>query len=246
MISKEKNFSILKEDIENVWDPKRFGIVRYPLEVCELENKKDFSEEVDSVLDMPIKLPNTDIKVPHNLRKKSIMEIIEKCVEFEKNINPNWEDYYIYLTVHHSFVKKEESQRRTGAHIDGMQGEKYKKKMKVCHSYIVSDAVPTRFFNQNLPTNLCEKTQNWFYEFDKVKDYSKSNLSKPFIINLMTAYSLHQSELSKEDTTRTFVRLEFSLKQFNRIGNTKNELFDLDWEFVERDIPDHLKKDIFN
>lgn len=195
---------------------------------------------------MPIKIPNSDIRIPNQLNNASINEIVTTCLNFEKKINSKWQEYYLYLTVHHSFVAASETQRREGAHIDGMQGTRYHEKFPVCHSYIVSNIVPTRFFNHKFPSNLSEEAQNWFYEFDKVKDYRKSSLTKPFEINLMTAYSVHESTPAIEDVTRTFVRLEFSRKVFDRLGNTINPLFDLDWNYQERSMPSHLAVENFD
>lgn len=242
------NLDILKEDIYNGWNPSRFDIVRFPESLGFVpENlRKDFDKNIRCVLDMPIKIPGSEIKIPSDLKSVSIMHVIGKCYDYEKSINPNIDDYYIYLTIHHSEVKKGESQRRLGAHIDGMQGERYKDKLPVCHSYLVSNIIPTRFFNHKFPTNLCEKTQNWFYEFDKLKDYNFSCLSKPYEINMMTAYNVHESTVSEEEGVRTFIRLEFSLKKFDRIGNTINEELNLDWNYVDRAIPKHLKVEIFD
>lgn len=240
------NKELLIEDISSKWNAERFKYIRKPEYVSEVESKEDFDKSIRSVLDMPIKIPHSDIRIPIDLKTKSILEIVDKVIKFEKEINNNYEDYYMYLTVHHSDVQAGTSQRRLGAHIDGMQGERYKDKLKVCHSYLVSNEVPTCFFIQEFPTNLCDKTQNWFYEFDKVKDYNKSMLSKPYEINLMTAYNVHESTESTVNTLRTFVRIEFSLKEFNRIGNTINEEFKLDWEYEDRSIPPHLKLELFD
>lgn len=240
------NVALLTEDIRKDWDPNRFALIRYPEPIAEIQEKDCFVKEIRNVLDMPIKIPGSDVRIPEDLQTASMLEIINTCLNFEKEINPNIEDYYVYVTVHHSFVEKETTQRRAGAHIDGMQGERYPEKMPVCHSYIVSNEVPTRFFYHPFPRNLCEKTQNWFYEFDKKKNENMSVLSKPFEINLMTAYSVHESTQATTDAVRTFVRLEFSQKKFDRTGNTVNPLFDLNWDYQDRSIPEHLKKEIFN
>lgn len=44
----------------------------------------------------------------------------------------------------------------------------------------------------------------------------------------MTAYNVHESTAASTSGLRTFVRLEFSLKKFDREGNTINPLFELD------------------
>lgn len=244
----QENVKVLTEDINQIWNPKRFELIREPHVIGEITQKEDFLKGIQSVLDMPIKIPNSDIRIPSDLDTPSIREIVDKALEFEKGINPNWNNYYTYLTVHHSFVESDSTQRRAGAHIDGMQGVRYKDKLPVCHSYLVSNAIPTCFFNHPFPSNLDERTQNWFYEFDRVKDYTKATYSKPFEINLMTAYSVHESTFAKEDTLRTFVRLEFSLKEFNRIGNSINPLFkdELNWKYQDLSIPKHLAINEFN
>ncbi|GAB6552447.1 hypothetical protein bcgnr5378_05580 [Bacillus cereus] len=241
-----KNLKVLIADIEKVWEPKRFGITRHPHPVGKINEKECFIAPKRNVLDMPIKTPYSDVRIPEDLETPSILEIVKTCLDFEKCINTNWEQYYMYLTVHHSYVEKQTTQRRSGAHIDGMQGERYIEKIPACHSYLVSNVVPTRFFNHPFPKNLCERTQNWFYEFDKVKDESKSSLSKPYEINLMTAYNVHESTAAATSGLRTFVRLEFSLKKFDRVGNSMNPLFDLDWEYKDRSIPKHLAQGLFD
>lgn len=79
-----------------------------------------------------------------------------------------------------------------------------------------------------------------------MKDYDRSSLGKNLEINLMTAYSVHESTVADESCERTFVRLEFSRKTFNRVGNSVNELFDTGWEYVDLSIPDHLKIEKFD
>lgn len=240
------NLEVLKEDIQNIWNPQRFGILRAPHVVGRVQDAARFGSKKRSVLDMPIKIPGSDVRLPKDLQGVGLEEVIDQCVAFEKTINAGYDAYYLYLTVHQSDVKASTTQRRAGAHIDGMQGERYPEKFEVCHSYLVSDAIPTRFFVQEFPTDLCELTQNWFYEFDRVKNPNCAVMSKNLEINLMTAYNVHESTEATEDVRRTFIRLEFSKKQFNRLGNTPNERFDLDWTFEERGIPKHLQVETFS
>ena len=58
-------------------------------------------------------------------------------------------------------------------------------------------------------------------------------LTKPFVIYLMNAYSVHTAEASNEDVIRTFFRLEFSELVYDRVGNSKNPFFSYNW--IERD-----------
>jgi len=229
-----------QEDLK-AWNPDRFKVKRKPIRIAEIKEKEEFSKPNKiSVLDMVIKLPQGEIKVP--FKSKSINEIIDRVLEHEKEINPNWENYYIYLTLHQSFVKKGDSQRRGGAHFDGMQGKRYKEKLPTCHSYIVSDAIPTIFHtNEFDPTDLTYN-DNWFKKLSKQVDPKMDFIIKPYNIYFMTSYHLHSAVPTTEDTFRTFVRVEFSLKKFDREDNTRNKLLPVNWDFKERDIPKGLNE----
>ena len=114
-------------EILGKWDPSKFQKSRLPIRISEITNKEKFSSKKVSVLDMLIKLPGGDIKIPTN--DASVREVVDKSIEYEKKINKNWENYYMYLTVHYTEkVKVGKSQRNPGAHLDCMQGSAYKEK----------------------------------------------------------------------------------------------------------------------
>lgn len=225
-----------------IWDPSKFQKERFPIRVGEISNKTEFSKPKISVLDMLIKLPKGEFKIPS--KDKSIQEVIDRAVQYEKTINPNWENYYVYLTVHYTpQVKKGNSQRRGGAHFDGMQGQNYKEKIPICHSYVIADAVPTVFHTNPFDArDLDDKHDNWFKKMDKQVDPSKDFTVKPYNIYFMSAYHLHSSVPAIEDTSRVFMRVEFSLKQFNREDNTKNPMINVNWDWKEREIPSNLRE----
>jgi hypothetical protein len=234
----DNDLLVLKTDILNVWEPERFAVERKPIRIGSVTDKNDFQKEISSCLDMPIKLPYGDIVIPYE--SDSVKNIIEQCVDFEKTVNPFYNKYYIYLTIHQKWVKKGETQRNHGAHFDGMQGVRYTNKIPVCHSYLVSDSIPTHFFVQPFPTDLDEDKHNWFDSFAKVTDNNKAVYTKPFDIYFMTAYNVHECTYAEEDTFRTFVRVEFSLKQFNRNGNSVNPNLESGFIYEDRNIPQHL------
>ncbi|MBD1807333.1 hypothetical protein H6F98_18030 [Microcoleus sp. FACHB-SPT15] len=234
----------LLEDISSCWNPERFSIARYPQYVGTLINKSAFLSKKVSCLDMLIKKPFSNIRLPYSDR--SIIEIVDICLEYEKNINPNWNHYYTYLTIDQRLVKPGFTHRREGIHFDGMQGVAYRKKMPVCHSYIVFDTLPTRFYTHKfMAIHLSEARNNWFFELEQQAKKEIVFCPNPFDIFLMTAYQIHEAVPAINFTTRTFVRVEFTLKKYNRIGNTVNPLLGIDWQFVDREIPVHLRKKQF-
>lgn len=192
---------------------------------------------------MLIKKTFGNVRVPYSDR--SLSEIIDRCLEYEKNINPNWNHYYTYLTIDQRFVEAGFTHRREGIHFDGMQGVAYPQKMPVCHSYIVCNTLPTRFYlHKFLAIHLSEARNNWFFELEQQAQKEIVFYPKPFDIFLMTAYQVHEAVPAINFTTRTFVRVEFTLKKYNRIGNTVNPLMRIDWEFIDREIPVHLRNQI--
>lgn len=234
------NFSTLIEDIVHPWNPERFLLPRLPIYVGKVRDRCAFLSEKVSCLDMLIKIPFGEVKIPYSDR--SIIEIVNQCVAFEKTINPNWNNYYAYLTIDQRFVRQGLTHRREGIHFDGMQGAAYSHKLFACHSYLVCDTLPTRFYVQEFGAKyLNEIYDNWFVELGKQATIQKVFYPQPFDIFLMTAYQIHEAVPASKSTERTFMRVEFTLKQYNRVGNTLNPLIQVGWKFVDREIPKPLR-----
>jgi hypothetical protein len=162
---------------------------------------------------------------------------LEKVLKFEKAHNPDWENYYLYLTVDTRTVKKGKSQRIGGWHFDGMQGAQYPQKLPACHSYLVATALPTQF-NYTAAKDvdyLDEGKHNWYVELTRMLNPRKGFFAKINTLYAMTAYQIHRSVKASKDTPRVFIRLEFSKKKFDREGNTVNP--DLKTNFKYRDRP---------
>jgi len=238
-----KNLKTLINDINNIWDEKQFQIIREPILIKTI-NDINKMESLPRVLDMPIKMNNSDeIILPSEFQKNDkIKEIISEILKYEKDINKNWEDYYIYLTYDKKMIEPHNTHRREGWHIDGLQSINYPNKMKVCHSYLLSDCLETEFAIQSFDVSKLEYDKhNWFNELGKqvksknIKTYGHNKLV------CMTAYQVHRCNKTEEEKFRNFIRIEFSLKEFNRIGNTINENLKTNWNYIRRDIPTNLK-----
>ena len=80
-------FSNLIEDISQRWNPDHFLFPRFPTYVGKVLNRSAFLSKKVSCLDMLLKIPLGEIKIPYFDR--SIIEVVEQCVEYEKTINPN-------------------------------------------------------------------------------------------------------------------------------------------------------------
>jgi hypothetical protein len=228
---------LLVEDIRNEWNPKRYQTPHGPYVVGTVSPELVLSPK-DDVLDMPIKLPHGDFVIS---MEDDVKKIVEMCVNFEREINPDWQDYHCYLTMNQGTVRHGETQRNPGVHFDGMQGVRYEEKLKACHQYLVSSALPTTFYVQPFDASDLDSTKhNWFKAFEEQARAENRYFPNPFELALMTAYCPHAATPAEEPTERTFIRVEFSLKQFNRLGNSKNPQLETGWTYEPQPIPEHL------
>ena len=196
---------------------------------------------------MPIKMADSSKIVLPSIHliseaKTRLENLISIILNNEKAINPNkWFHCYTYLTVNQGVVWKGKSQRNPGAHFDGMQGNRYPYKSPVCHQYLVASAAPTIYWPGPFDfSQLDPNKHNFFLECDRQKVNQICTTAEPNTLYLQTAYDVHESPIVKKTTFRTFIRVEFSMKKFNRIGNTENPDLPTGWTYEDQPIPAHL------
>lgn len=229
------------DDMNTIWDLKKFSEMRRPLNVKELSFKDIFSKATSpSVTDMPIKFPGTGYRIPNELRQYK--EALQACIDFEHASNPKArENYYAYLTIDQSYVKRGSSQRGLGLHSDSIQGPRIQPKVEIEHTYLCVDRDPTVFCVQPFDMGKYDTRQHWlnaiFEQQAKKQNYTSHN---PYTVNLFDAYSVHSAVPAAESATRTLFRLIYSVRQFDRLGNTHNNLFDYNWKMQRRPLPANL------
>lgn len=235
--------SPIMKDMNTIWDIEKFKTARVPLSmgfVPEAEREEFCTPGVPKVRDMPIKFPGSDVRVPAELAQ--FAGTIRRILEIEKAINPDYDEYYCYLETDQSLVVPGTLQRELPCHVDGLQGARISPKVKINHSYIVGSALPTVFYDQPFDLSaLDEAKHNYFWEMNRqVKATNSAHAvhGQPFEIQLMDAYTVHRGCEATEPTQRTWIRLSFEVRKFDRIGNTKNPMFDYDWRMERRDIED--------
>jgi hypothetical protein len=234
--------NVLQEDILNVWNIERFKIFHTPQLIKEF-NSSILGCELPNILDMPIKLPFGKFALPplNTFALNTVATLVGYAIEHEQKINSNWENYFCYLTTNCGIVEKGKSQRNSGAHFDGMQGVRYAKKFPVCHQYLISSSNPTVYYPHAFDFSILnDNKHNFFLECDRQKDISKSFKAKINCLYLQTAYCVHESPVAQETCKRVFVRIEFSLKKFNRLGNSINPNLLTNWNYEEQPIPKYL------
>lgn len=229
------------DDMNTIWDIKKFSEMRRPINVKELSFKEIFSKAASpSVTDMPIKFPGTGYRIPHELRQYK--EALQACIDFEHASNPKaCENYYAYLTIDQRFVKKGEAQRGLGLHSDSVQGPRIQPKVEIEHTYLCVDRDPTIFCVQPFDMERYDTQKHWLNAiFEQQAQEQNYTSHTPYTVNLFDAYSVHSAVPATESAPRTLFRLIYSVRQFDRLGNTHNSLFDYNWKMQPRPLPANL------
>jgi hypothetical protein len=230
------------QDLNSIWDTNKFLTPRTPVSVGFLtpEQLALFGQPgVARTLDMPIKFPGSNFRIPNSL--KQFKEVIELVANYEAAINTDcFDEYYCYMTVDQGLVKPDTLQREAPCHVDGFQGARWNPKVRLNHTYTVGDSVPTTYYVQPFDLgHLDEAKHNFFWEMNNIVAKTKSaHAWKPSNgeVTLMDAYCVHRGSEATELTFRTWIRLSFEVRKFDRLGNAHNPMFQYDWEMIKRDI----------
>jgi hypothetical protein len=219
------------------WAPERYKLWSKVWKVGFLAPTEVTDENIN-VLDMPFQLPDGEAVLPE--LPAWLRELVEAASLFEQRLHPASKHMYAYLTVNQGLVCAGHSQRRGGAHFDGMQGARYPHKLPPCHQYLYSTAAPTLIYEQPFDlAGLDPAEHNFFAACDRQKRGGRQPRAGEIV--LTTAYTVHESPCLIADTCRTFVRVEFSYKRADREGNTRNPALDTShWDYQPRPIPQHL------
>lgn len=168
---------------------------------------------------------------------------IKQMVNFEHTYNNDVFNFFAYLTVDQTKPNGSAYHREPGLHVDGFQGARIQPKVKCDRSYIVVDNNCPSFWNQSFDSVIYmdDSRQNIFHEFDRTRKKSSEIKINPYDIMFMDSYLVHSANKIEEDIPRTFVRLSYSVRQFDRLNNSHNNCFDYSWKMVSRNISDILK-----
>ncbi len=230
------------QDLNTIWDINKFLVPRKPVSLGVISDQQmlKFGEPgIPRTLDMPIKFPGSNFRIPNSL--KQFKDVIEIVANYEAEINSKcFDEYYCYLTVDQGFVNPRTLQREAPCHVDGFQGARWNPKTRINHTYVIGSSLPTTYYVQPFDLrNLDEAKHNFFWEMNNIVAKTKSKHAwkpKSGEINLIDAYTVHRGTEAKEACYRTWVRLSFEVRKFDRLGNAHNPLFQYDWEMVKRDI----------
>ncbi len=195
------------------------------------------------VLDMPVKFAGTDVRVPAALA--SFAPAIQRIIDAERQLNPDYDKYTAYLSVHQAQLEPGERMRENPFHVDGFQGPRWETKHPVNHSYLLTDVLPTVFYPMAFPLGHIDPAFDDIYaEFEYVVGQAqqpRTFRAEDFELILMDAYCVHRGDVTTRPVFRTWLRMSWETRDFDRFGNTHNPLFDYEWDMVARDTDPRIR-----
>lgn len=232
------------ESMNSVWDQTKFGEIHGPVSVRHdisiFPNHQRFN--VPRILDMPVKFPHNDQIIIPGECSSAVERFVMHSSLAEQANNPNFNQYYAYLTVDSHILHAGETHRHCGFHVDGFQGSRIVDKTLLNHSYIATDVIGTEWLCQSMPTDWSTDTDDFFKGWDANADVDCVIKLRTNKIYMLSPYVIHRCPVYRGPSVlRTFYRLSFDVRPFDRLGNTHNPHFDYDWDMVPRNKSAELK-----
>jgi hypothetical protein len=233
--------SPIVRSLNGTWDVRNFSEPRRPdsLGVLPPEQHAVFAPGMPRTLDMPIKFPGSEFRLPREFAQ--LAPLLQRVADCEAAINSAcYDEYYCYLTVDQGEVTAGKLQREAPCHVDGFQGARWNPKVRNNHTYTISDRLPTVYYVQPFHLEMLDESRhNFFWEMNRQVAQTNSQhawVPQPFELTLMDCYTVHRGAEAPEPMFRTFLRMSFEVRIFDRLGNAHNPLFRYDWPMVPRDI----------
>ena len=178
---------------------------------------------------MPIKLAG-DFSYKIEKRLDLFIYIIDDCIrDYTKTYGIyNYYDSYIYLTVKHKYQTKTDSINRSGWHIDGYDPDSDFKEINYLWSNVQSTIYNSSSFNLSKDHAL---------SLEQMKEQALPENDYTFPDNSLVRVDdtiVHRVGDIIEGN-RCFVKVTFSNKRFNLLGNTRNYLLNYNWKMYTRD-----------
>jgi predicted nucleotidyltransferase len=214
------------ETVNQFWDERNLTVARLPIVVGEIGDKDAFSRALRQnphVQKMMIRKPGGGLRLPAGL--KQFREAVAAAFAYERKINPQFDRYYAYITVTQGFVEPGQSHKRANAHTDGYP-RRPEDRGEVDRMYLVSDVLPTEFFDQPFPVPTAQDFAAIHATFENAVDPAQVVVHPDYTITMMDSYTVHRSQKAEKPEFRTFVQIHFAARPYEMAQNTPNPLFE--------------------
>jgi hypothetical protein len=210
------------------WNPLFYRIPRKAILTGNVVDAEQFSRPGPSDLNvnnMVVKLPGQD-EVYLPLVLTQFTDTVQQTIDYEYAINESAKDYFAYITIRQGWVKAGKTQSHPAIHVDGLQGAKYPKKLLPGQSYFVADGLPTRFFYHPFEFSAFSVDEYDYRTLMALQARIDQSylMDQPYGIYLIDPYMVHQPTVASRETFRTFLRLQFTQKQFVKTDDVDNPM----------------------
>lgn len=223
------------------WDLREFDRPHAPVSVGPLGRWGFPPRQGLRILDMPIKMAGgVEYRLPGLTAAYLPLAHLAALIEAQA-LDPT--PYYCYLTLDEVTVRPGETARNPGCHVDGFQGDRIQPKHAIDHSYVAVDVLPFAYYDQAFPCAHLDPARHDFFKYwDKIAQPDCKRLALPNVLYGLTAYVVHEATPNRTAAPlqRAFFRMTYSLREFDRLGNTHNPMFDYSWPMVPRETAESL------
>lgn len=218
-----QSHSPILDAMHKVWDEDNFRSVRLPIPI----SPALISPHIQSVLDMKIKEPGTEVyTVPSEIHM--IHNIIRPVINHAHTVNRKTADYYCYVTHQFQFVDIGQTLRGDHPHIDGLQYINFDvpDQNYMAIGGIGGGGANYTFYNQAFPTlrHLDGEIHDFDSALSETVDRAKEVIYPQGIFLYYDAYTVHRGTPLSNLTYNgiVFCKVTYSKKIFDRLGNTPN------------------------
>lgn len=228
------------------WDTSQLNRINLPVVIGSVaaEHRSAFSDPNKfQIFDMPIYMPGQGWKIPAAFAP--IMPVLAKITAAESLANPAINHCNVYLTLDSGIVFPNGYARREGLHVDGFltNANAIPNKEGIIWSdntYIISDAsdlqtelYPGPFDLSNVDNNNVREVLQAFSEQGKDMPYQQSNAYDMVRLTTNNVHAVHPNQ-TDHNIQRSFLKMTFSERLFNRGGNTVNPHLNYRFTYVPR------------
>lgn len=229
------------------WDLSALKQINLPIKIAPLQTmteKQAFNSPLTAqVFDMPFYMPEQGYKIPQELAP--YVPFLAKCVAAEALANPKIKHYNAYVTIDCGVVAPQAFARRQGLHLDGFLTSANRlshpgKTLWGDNTYIMSsqkelmtEFYPGPFDLSYVDTDSPQAVLDALASQGKHMSYIQGDAYCLYRMNTNNVHAVHPN-LTGTYLLRTFMKVTFSERLFNRSGNTINPLLNYRYTYIPR------------
>ena len=241
-MTKQEKIDLLKKDVTSDFDLIHLNQERFPVDMGGFATPVIKDVRVNNYL---IK-SNDDVSYVYGeLFNPEFEALMSKILESLQMIDVDVSDRYCFVTYDQRTVKADTTMRKSGWHIDGLQGDEVPVKRKPDILFCLSNNNPTVFSSQKMDASSINLSEyNVFKWIENNINPDHSFQSEEDRLYGFSSYQLHKTAPPVNyETYRIFCRIAFSHVPITSTRTTLNNDIKYNYEthVTSGEIPRHLR-----